>query len=195
MATQDQKRRNALRCAAGTHRREKVKLYTGVSFWVEAARISAQNEGRWSHREGQLEEYSSKAETNFILNVKIMKLKFRKVEEIRQAVWPEIKPKFSNVKTQGLNHLASPLHELRWCQGMEKRGQLGRNWVIVVIPVGDTYIVTYSSKHFTYNNSLSLHNSPVLQMSKVKPRQVESLAQSHIADSDLNPSNLVPACV
>lgn len=89
--------------------------------------MSAQNEGRWSHGEGQLEEYPSKTETNFILNVKIMKLKFRKVEEIGQAVWPEIKPKFSNVKTQGLNHLASPLHELRWCQGMEKKGQLGRN--------------------------------------------------------------------
>lgn len=89
--------------------------------------MSAQNEGMWSLRKEQLEEYPSKTETNFIFNIKIMKLRFRRVEEIRQDVWPEFKLKFSNAKTQGLSHLTGPLHELRWCHGMEKRRQLARN--------------------------------------------------------------------
>lgn len=83
-----EKRQNILR-PVSIHKREILRqLYTGVSFWVEAAWRNVQNENGWSHGIGELKGDGRRSLQNrnkSVFNVKVMKLKLRKAEWIAEA--------------------------------------------------------------------------------------------------------------
>lgn len=164
--------------AMSTCQREKLRqLYNGGSFCLQASWVSSENEGMWIRGKdslNKLEEHPYTRETN-VFHLKIMLLKFTKGEWIAEDhtvhEWCRQNSNLTFLMPKPQSFcICQGLPQLRWW--MDRRKQLGRNWVTIIISIADTYRITHSSN----NNSFSLHKQPCFMDEETKSRQVKSFA-------------------